>query len=198
MRGAVGQARWMASRTRPRAAAARAHLVAALVAGLLGCAAHPVASGAARSPSAARAVPVDRFGWPLLPQPRVTKAFRPESRPYGPGHRGADLAGAAGQPVLSAGEGVVVYAAPLASRGVVSVDHPGGLRTTYEPVVATVRPGQRVSRGQLLGTLQAGHPGCPAPACLHWGLRREHIYLDPLLLVRGGHVRLLPYRDEGG
>lgn len=196
----------MTSRTRPRAAAARAHLVVALVAGLV-CAAHP-GPGAARRPAvgvgfavpmaAGRAEPVDRFGWPLLPRPRVTKAFQPESRPYGPGHRGADLVGVAGQQVLAAGDGVVVYAAPLASRGVVSVDHPGGLRTTYEPVVAMVRPGQRVSRGQVLGTLQVGHPGCPGPACLHWGLRREHIYLDPLLLVRGGHVRLLPYREEGG
>jgi murein DD-endopeptidase MepM/ murein hydrolase activator NlpD len=94
--------------------------------------------------------------------------------------------------VLAAGEGVVVYAGSLAERGVASVDHAGGLRTTYEPITAVVRPGQRVRRGQPIGRLEAGHPGCPAGACLHWGLRRGRAYLDPLLLVRSGPVRLLP------
>jgi murein DD-endopeptidase MepM/ murein hydrolase activator NlpD len=125
----------------------------------------------------------------------ITRPFQPPSMPYGPGHRGADLRGVAGQPVLTAGDGTVVYAGPLAGRGVVSVEHAGGLRTSYEPVLAEVRPGQLVRRGERIGALQAGHPGCPASACLHWGLRRDGRYLDPLLLVDGGHVRLLPWAD---
>lgn len=141
-------------------------------------------------------VPVSEFGWPLRPVPVVSRPFQPPSRPYGPGHRGADLVGTEGQDVLAAGAGVVVYAAPLADRGVVSVDHAGGLRTTYEPVAARVRAGQIVARGEVLGTLAAGHAGCPAPACLHWGLRRDRVYLDPLLLVRPAHVRLLPWAAE--
>ena len=141
-------------------------------------------------------VPVSDFGWPLQPVPTVSRPFQPPSRPYGPGHRGADLVGTEGQEVLSAGAGVVVYAAPLADRGVVSVDHADGLRTTYEPVAAGVRAGQIVARGEVLGTLTAGHEGCPAPACLHWGLRRGREYLDPLLLVRPAHVRLLPWGPE--
>lgn len=116
--------------------------------------------------------------------------------PYGPGHRGADLGGVAGQPVLSAGDGTVVYAGPLAGRGVVSVQHADGLRTSYEPVLAEVRPGRLVRRGERLGTLAAGHPGCPVAACLHWGLRRDGRYLDPLSLVEAGHVRLLPVADD--
>jgi hypothetical protein len=39
--------------------------------------------------------------------------------------------------------------------------------------------------------VDAGHPGCPAAACLHWGLRRGEVYLDPMLLL-GFRVRLLP------
>jgi murein DD-endopeptidase MepM/ murein hydrolase activator NlpD len=42
------------------------------------------------------------------------------------------------------------------------------------------------------GRLVAGHPGCPAVACLHWGLRRGDAYLDPLTLLGLGRVRLLP------
>ena len=59
--------------------------------------------------------------------------------------------------------------------------------------------GTPVARGTVLGTLDAGHPGCPAPACLHWGLRwrsapavRREQYLDPLLLVGLGRTRLWP------
>src|SRR5690606_20733419 len=76
--------------------------------------------------------------WPLTPTPRVERRFDPPSHPWGAGHRGVDLAGAVGQPVRSAGTGVVVYAGLLAGRGVVSVSH-GALRTTYEPVAPTVR-----------------------------------------------------------
>ena len=94
--------------------------------------------------------------------------------------------------MLAAGDGVVVFAGMVAGRPVVSVDHPGGLRTTYEPVDPAVGAGQAVARGSPLGTLLSGHAGCPAAACLHWGLRRGEEYLDPLLLVEPPRVRLLP------
>ena len=139
------------------------------------------------------AQPAERFSWPLAPVPMVSRAFQPPSKPYGPGHRGVDLVGAPGQPVLAAGGGTVVYAGPLADRGVVSVDHADGLRTSYEPVAAAVHAGQLVHRGEPVGALEAGHLGCPAPACLHWGLRRDGQYLDPLMLVRPARVRLLPW-----
>ena len=92
----------------------------------------------------------------------------------------------------AAGAGVVVFAGMVAGRGVVSVAHPGGLRTTYEPVWATVVVGDQVRLGAELGTLSTGHSGCPTAACLHWGLRRGDRYLDPLALLGLGRVRLLP------
>jgi murein DD-endopeptidase MepM/ murein hydrolase activator NlpD len=142
--------------------------------------------------------PAARYGWPLPRRPSLGRPFQPPTHPYGPGHRGADLVGYPGEPVLAAGDGVVVYAGPLAGRGVVSVQHPDGLRTTYEPVMAVVRGGQRVVGGQTLGSLAPGHLGCPAPACLHWGLRRDGEYLDPLQLVRRTRVRLLPWPPATG
>jgi murein DD-endopeptidase MepM/ murein hydrolase activator NlpD len=123
----------------------------------------------------------------------VTRAFEPPAGPFGPGHRGVDLAAAAGAPVLAAGDGLVAFAGMVAGRPVVSIDHPGGLRTTYEPVDPTVAAGQAVARGSPIGTLLAGHPGCPAAACLHWGVRRGETYLDPLALLRAVRVRLLPW-----
>jgi murein DD-endopeptidase MepM/ murein hydrolase activator NlpD len=137
--------------------------------------------------------PVARFHWPLAPPHPVLRPFQPPSTPYGPGHRGVDLGGRVGEDVYAAGSGLVLYAGPLADRSLVSIEHAGGLRTTYEPVRPTVRVGQYVQRGQLIGTLVAGHPGCPTAACLHWGAHRDHVYLDPLYLVESGHIRLLPW-----
>jgi murein DD-endopeptidase MepM/ murein hydrolase activator NlpD len=145
---------------------------------------------------AGQVTPAGEFGWPLPGFPTVLRPFDPPAQPYGPGHRGVDLGGWAGEPVLAAGAGVVVFAGMVAGKPVVSVDHPNGLRTTYEPVVATVSPGQHVARGQPIGTLQAGHDGCPAAACLHWGVRRGEEYLDPLWLLSPGRVRLLPAEAE--
>jgi murein DD-endopeptidase MepM/ murein hydrolase activator NlpD len=59
-------------------------------------------------------------------------------------------------------------------------------------VYPSVLAGQQVTRGSPIGTLVAGHAGCPGAACLHWGLRRGETYLDPMVLLRRVQVRLLP------
>jgi murein DD-endopeptidase MepM/ murein hydrolase activator NlpD len=124
----------------------------------------------------------------------VTRAFAAAPNPYAPGHRGVDLAGVVGETVVAAEGGQVSYAADLAGRGVVAVVH-GGLRTTYEPVRAIVKRGAHVRRGQEIGTLEPGHPRCPVSACLHWGLLRGPVYLDPMTMLRPTKIRLLPLTD---
>jgi murein DD-endopeptidase MepM/ murein hydrolase activator NlpD len=154
-----------------------------LVGPLLGLVALPA------SAAADDVVPVGT--WPLDPQPEVVAAFDPPESPWGPGHRGVDLLGGLGQAVGSALPGSVVFAGPLAGRGVVVVDH-GPTRTTYEPLVPSVRVGDRVVAGAELGRLTAPASHCYPRLCLHWGWRRGETYLDPLALVGGGPVRLLP------
>lgn len=138
--------------------------------------------------------PVAAWTAPLGGATSVTRPFEAPAHAYGPGHRGADLGGAPGALVLAAGDGVVVFAGMVAGRPVVSIDHAGGLRTTYEPIAASVGAGQQVARGSPIGTLSPGHAGCPVQACLHWGLRRGEVYLDPLQLLAVPRVRLLPLR----
>lgn len=144
------------------------------------------------------AVPAGEFDWPLQPRPAIEQRFDKPEQNWFPGHRGVDLAATPGQAVLAAGDGVVVFAGMVAEKPVISIDHPGGLRTTYEPVQAEMPVGRRVSRGTRIGTVDPGHDGCTAPACLHWGLRREHTirsrreYLDPLGLLHQTPLRLKP------
>ena len=129
--------------------------------------------------------------WPLQPQPEVVRPFDPPDSPFGAGHRGVDLLGHVGQPVLSALPGTVSWAGSLAGRGVVVVDH-GATRTTYEPVSATVPVGTPVAAGSPVGTLELAGSHCFPRACLHWGWLEGETYLDPLRLVGAGPVRLLP------
>ncbi len=138
--------------------------------------------------------------WPLEPEPAVVQGFSPPPHPYAPGHRGVDLAGHAGQQVRAALAGTVGFAGSIAGKPVVTVLH-GGRRTTYEPVVASVTRGDEVAAGDVLGRLVVTDSHCFPGACLHWGLIEgtgaEEEYADPLTLVGGGPVRLLPlWRDE--
>jgi murein DD-endopeptidase MepM/ murein hydrolase activator NlpD len=136
--------------------------------------------------------------WPLDPPVAVVAEFSAPAGPFGPGHRGVDLGGQVGDPVRSAGAGVVAFAGVVAGRGVVSVDHPGGLRTSYEPVTATLARGDPVGAGAVLGRLEAVASHCPPAACLHWGLRRGGTYLDPRSLLGAVRVRLLPVWGSTG
>jgi murein DD-endopeptidase MepM/ murein hydrolase activator NlpD len=150
-------------------------------------------SGSVGAPAANAAVaPADGSGWrvPTGNPIQVVRGFLPPRQRWLPGHRGVDLAAEPGAVIVAAGPGVVTYAGTIAGRGVVTVTH-STVRTTYEPVRATVAAGDRVAAGQQIGTLEGvGH--CATRACLHWGLLRGDTYLNPLSLLRRGPSRLLP------
>jgi murein DD-endopeptidase MepM/ murein hydrolase activator NlpD len=165
------------------ARAARAAAAAALVALLA------VAPVALLTPGRAYGAE-GRWVWPLAGHPTVVHGFDPPAKRWLPGHRGVDLAAEPGTPVRAAGAGVIGYAGMLAGRGVVTVQH-GSLRTTYEPVEASVHRGERVTAGEVIGHLQDTPGHCRPQTCLHWGLLRGDHYLNPLSLVQG-RIRLLP------
>ncbi|MFI9154717.1 murein hydrolase activator EnvC family protein [Streptomyces sp. NPDC053367] len=134
--------------------------------------------------------------WPVGPRPSVLRGWQPPATPYGPGHRGVDLAAAPGTEVRAVAAGRVAFAGRVAGKGVVSLELPGGLRTTYEPVRATLPKGAEVTPGQIIGTVEPAGSHCTEP-CVHWGLRRGDTYLNPLgllppWLLRAGPSRLLP------
>ncbi|VBA37179.1 hypothetical protein LAUMK191_01781 [Mycobacterium attenuatum] len=137
-----------------------------------------------------------RLQWPLRPRPAVLRDYDAPAPNWRPGHRGVDLAATPGQPVYAAGDATVVFAGLLAGRPVVSLAHPGGLHTSYEPVRATVRAGQLVTAQTVVGTVVPGHAGCPTQACLHWGAMfgpaSRADYVDPLGLVKSTPIRLKP------
>jgi murein DD-endopeptidase MepM/ murein hydrolase activator NlpD len=65
-------------------------------------------------------------------------------------------------------------------RGI-TIDHGNGLRSSFEPVESTLRPGDAVAEGSVLGRALPGH--CGGTPCIHWGVRRGDDYLNPLAFV---------------
>lgn len=127
---------------------------------------------------------------------KVFRPFEPPLQNWLAGHRGIDFAAAANTEVHSVGFGTVIYAGPLASKGVVVISH-GLVRTTYEPIKAVVAVGDEVTPGQLIGTLEIGQSHCSTQTevyCLHLGAIRDGKYLNPLLLIKP-RVRLLPLNN---
>ncbi|MCX4905086.1 M23 family metallopeptidase [Streptomyces sp. NBC_00878] len=156
--------------------------------------------GALPPPSADSPVPAVGRTWPVGLRPAVIRGWEPPATTFGRGHRGVDLTATPGTPVRAVAPGRVSFAGRVAGRGVVSVELTGTgdppLRTTYEPVRATVKKGAEVSAGEVVGVLEPPASHCPQ-FCLHWGLRRADAYLDPLSLLppwllSRGPSRLLP------
>lgn len=119
--------------------------------------------------------------WPIsgayVESPYVAPAHR-----YGPGHRGIDLRPAGEVTVRAPAAGTVAFAGAVAGRGVLTIDHGGGIVTTFEPIAVGVelRAGVAVRRGEVLGRIDAG--GHAALGALHVGARLDGEYINPLLL----------------
>lgn len=154
------------------------------------------AVGAVRASVVARDVvrAVPQPGWqpPLKANPTIGRAFDPPLERWGRGHRGVDLRARPGAAVVAPANGVVVFAGKVGGKTVLSIQHTNGVRTTYEPVLPSVKPGQPVGRGAVVARLLPGH--CPPGSCLHWGARRDGQYIDPLSLLPKLSPVLLPVR----
>jgi murein DD-endopeptidase MepM/ murein hydrolase activator NlpD len=149
-----------------------------------------------RSDPELRQTPIGHWGWPLTPPPQVVRRFTVGPAPWSPGHRGVDLMphGGIKTAVHAPANGVVHFAGLIAGRPVLSIDHGGGLISSFEPVISTFHRGQRLQRGEPVGRLTSTQSHCRMTTCLHWGVRKNGHYIDPLLLLprwRGPAV-LLP------
>lgn len=121
------------------------------------------------------------YAWPVFG--RIIDPFRLSAGPFGPGHRGIDIAAPVGTPVRAASGGVVAFAGSVAGSLFVSIDHPDGVRTSYGYLSSIgVSRGDVVSRGQVIAASGFGHPG-KTPPHLHLGARVDGAYIDPLPLL---------------
>ena len=121
--------------------------------------------------------------WPVADPFRLDEPYAAPAHAYGPGHRGVDLHPLGDLAVRSPAAGVIAFSGDVAGRGVVTVDHGGGLVTTLEPVESAPAPGTPVTRGEEIGMLSVG--GHARPGRVHFGVRLDGEYVNPLLLLGG-------------
>jgi murein DD-endopeptidase MepM/ murein hydrolase activator NlpD len=121
--------------------------------------------------------------WPVEGSFRLDRPFVAPVHDYGPAHRGIDILPSGSSAVTAPAGGIVAFSGVVAGRGIVTIDHGDGLVTTLEPVTSGLRPGIPVARGDTVGDLSLG--GHADPGRLHFGVRWNGEYVNPLLLLDG-------------
>lgn len=135
--------------------------------------------------------------WPV--RGPVIRGFEPPETPFGSGHRGIDIAASVGTVVVAPEAGVVAFAGTVGGELFVTLDHGGGLTSTYSWLSAMlVRKGDVVPREAPIARSGRGHPGATVPH-LHFGVRQDGAYLDPMEFLEPANVsafiRLAPLSD---
>ncbi len=137
----------------------------------------PARTAVAFTPDAGAVSATGSFVWPA--QGGISQGYRFY-------HRAIDISNRGGGPILAADSGVVTVAGWIDNSGYgnrVMVDHGNGFVTLYAHLsVIQVQPGQRVSRGSLLG--QMGSTGRSTGTHLHFEIRQGGVLLNPLTYLR--------------
>ncbi|GAB4494372.1 MAG: hypothetical protein OHK0045_25530 [Raineya sp.] len=121
----------------------------------------------------------------LRPAYPVTSPFMP---PHRPNHNGVDYGGAKGSPILAIERGKVIEAKTGCQEGelqcngqkgnYVLIDHENGYKSVYLHLdTVLVKEGQRVKRGQKIGTM--GNTGYSTGTHLHLSVTQNGQYIDP-------------------
>ncbi|MEM9705924.1 MAG: M23 family metallopeptidase [Pseudomonadota bacterium] len=125
------------------------------------------------------------FDWPV--RGRISGVFGSQrilnGVPKRP-HSGLDIARPTGTPIKAPADGVVTLANSdmYFEGGLVLIDHGLWLETAYLHMSRIdVQPGQRVSRGDVIGAV--GATGRVTGPHLHWSVKWRGRLVDPLLLV---------------
>jgi murein DD-endopeptidase MepM/ murein hydrolase activator NlpD len=129
-----------------------------------------------------------------VPSARITSRFNPRRmhpvlhviKP----HNGVDWAAPTGTAVYAPADGVVLSAGPAGPSGnLIRLRHPQlAVETGYchlSRFAAGLRPGQRVRARQLIGYV--GTTGRSTGPHLHFSVKRDGVFIDPLSLHAGRH-----------
>jgi murein DD-endopeptidase MepM/ murein hydrolase activator NlpD len=116
----------------------------------------------------------------------VTSLFGPR---WGRMHEGIDFGAPYGAPIYAAGDGVVVFAGPMAGYGrLLEIRHADGTVTAYAHMSRFAVRGGRVRAGQVVAYV--GSAGQSTGAHLHFEVRAGGRPVNPLTWLRQRGVRI--------
>lgn len=137
-----------------------------------------------------------RFDWPVR-EARMTRGFFLKDRKVRRPHLGLDLAASKGTPILSAHQGIVIYAG-RDFRGfgnMILIENGYGWATLYAHLDRfLVREGERIRQGQVIGAM--GRTGRATGVHLHFEIRKNRAAIDPLPLLPAGPELISLYRAK--
>ncbi len=140
------------------------------------------------------------YGQTLLTPPvdaPVVRAFDIGAEEWSSGHRGVDYRIPRGTAVRAVGPGTVSFAGEVAGGNAVTIDHGGGLQTTYTWLSdILVTQGQQIDATTWIGHSGDAHEGIEG---LHLGALLAEEYVDPIAylgpLDQSAALHLAPLRD---
>lgn len=130
----------------------------------------------------------------------LVNQYRQPSSEYSAGHRGVDYRVSLNQTVFAPSDGQVSFAGVVVDRPLLSLRHPGGEITEFEPLCTDLKVGDLVRRQEPIGWVcdpnASYRQHCQHVRCLHFSMRKNDWYLSPLALIGGlNPSRLLPLED---
>ncbi len=114
-------------------------------------------------------------------------------------HAGIDLAGPTGTPIHATADGIVREAAwNNGGYGrLIKIDHGRGIETRYAHLSSmSVSPGQRVTRGQVIGRM--GSTGRSTGSHLHYEVRIDGRAVNPIPFMKSTDYLLAMQKNSGG
>lgn len=104
---------------------------------------------------------------------------------YGAGHRGIDLEMKPGEEIRAPFDGVVSFVGKVVDRKLITLHSLTGYKASFEPVCSSWSEGDFVREQEVLGWACPAEPDYEQHCanCIHFSVRSEKGYLNPLLFV---------------
>ena len=129
-----------------------------------------------------------KMAWPVPGRTRISSPYGYRIHPIFKTkklHTGIDIPAPTGTNIIAASEGTVIYSSTLGGYGkTVMIDHGGGIVTLYAHNSSIiVSNGTKVAKGDVIA--KAGSTGYSTGPHLHFEVRKNGSYVDPLPWVKG-------------